>query len=241
MRKPIAIILAAGVGRRFGEASTRQPKALLEVEGETLLARLIRQLRLAGVDEIVVVAGFGIDSIREAVGSGVEVLWNPDFERGAILSLYTARDFFDRDLHVMDADVFGPDEMLSRLVNSPQESCFLLDARAEASGEEQMLHVRGDRVWDIARQPRGSYDLLGESVGFLKVSVEAAPLLLELLSARVARGEIDLEHEEVYPDFLERTPVGFERVDDLDWTEVDFPEDLERARAIGRQARGDSA
>jgi len=235
MKKPLAIILAAGVGRRFGEALSGQPKALLEVEGETLLVRLIRQLRLAGVEEIVVVAGFGIEAIRSAVDSRVQVLLNPDYERGAILSLYTAREFFGRDLLVMDADVFGPDEMLTRLVDSPKESCFLLDGRAEASGEEQMLHVRGDRVWDIARDPRGEYDLLGESVGFLKVSAAASPKLLELLAARVERGEIDLEHEEVYPDFLEQTPVGFERVDDLAWTEIDFPEDLERARLMARE------
>jgi len=235
MKKPLAIILAAGVGRRFGEALSGQPKALLEVEGETLLVRLIRQLRLAGVEEIVVVAGFGIEAIRGAVDSRVQVLLNPDYERGAILSLYTAREFFGRDLLVMDADVFGPDEMLTRLVDSPKESCFLLDGRAEASGEEQMLHVRGDRVWDIARDPRGEYDLLGESVGFLKVSAAASPKLLELLAARVERGEIDLEHEEVYPDFLEQTPVGFERVDDLAWTEIDFPEDLERARLMARE------
>ena len=44
--------------------------------------------------------------------------------------------------------------------------------------------------------------------------------------------EIDLEHEEVYPELLSRVAVGFERADDLDWTEVDFPADLERARAI---------
>jgi choline kinase len=235
MKKPLAIILAAGVGRRFGEALSGQPKALLEVEGETLLVRLIRQLRQAGVEEIIVVAGFGIEAIRSAVDSRVQVLLNPDYERGAILSLYTAREFFGRDLLVMDADVFGPDEMLTRLVDSPKESCFLLDGRAEASGEEQMLHVRGDRVWDIARDPRGEYDLLGESVGFLKVSAAASRNLLELLAARVERGEIDLEHEEVYPDFLEQIPVGFERVDDLAWTEIDFPEDLERARLMARE------
>ena len=239
MKKPLAIILAAGVGRRFGEALSGQPKALLEVEGETLLVRLIRQLRQAGVEEIIVVAGFGIEAIRSAVDSRVQVLLNPDYERGAIVSLYTAREFFGRDLLVMDADVFGPDEMLTRLVDSPKESCFLLDGRAEASGEEQMLHVRGDRVWDIARDPRGEYDLLGESVGFLKVSAAASRNLLELLAARVERGEIDLEHEEVYPDFLEQIPVGFERVDGLAWTEIDFPEDLERARLmyIGTKAK----
>ena len=59
--------------------------------------------------------------------------------------------------------------------------------------------------------------------------------MLELLAARVEGGEIDLEHEEVYPDFLEQTAVGFERVDDLAWTEIDFPEDLERARLMARE------
>lgn len=235
---PTAIILAAGVGRRFGDASKDKPKALLEVGEETLLGRLIRQLRAAGLSRIVVVGGFGIEYIRAAVDTDVEVLLNPDFKRGAILSLYTARDYLRGSALVMDADVYGPDEMIARLVASPQESCFLLDGRAEASGEEQMLHARGARIWDIARNPRGEYDLLGESVGFLKVGSQAAITLLELLEERVERGEVDLEHEEVYPDFLARVPVGFERVDDLDWTEVDFPEDLARAREIFASGEG---
>ena len=236
MGAPLAIILAAGVGKRFGDTAPGRPKALLEVAGETLLERLIRQLRLSGVEEIVVVAGYGIDFIREAVDDRVRVLENPEFTRGAILSLFTAREFFRGSLLIMDADVFGPDALIQRLVESPHESCFLLDGSAVATGEEQMLHVRGDRVMDIARNPRGTYDLLGESVGFLKVSATAAPLLLELLEARVMQGDIDLEHEEVYPEFLRRTEVGFERMDDLAWTEVDFPEDLQRAREIADTA-----
>lgn len=232
--KPTAIILAAGVGRRFGAALAERPKALLEVAGETLLSRLVRQLRGAGVEEIVVVGGFGIEHLRDALDEEVTILLNPDYRRGAILSLHTARAFLDRPVLVMDADVFGPDEMITRLVDSPNGNCFLLDGTASATGEEQMLHARGARVWDIARNPRGDYDLLGESVGFLKVTAEAAPVLLELLEARVQAGEIDLEHEEVYPDFLARVVTGFERVDDLEWTEVDFPEDLQRARSLAR-------
>ena len=232
--KPTAIILAAGVGRRFGSALEDRPKALLEVAGETLLGRLIRQLRQAGVEEIVVVVGFGgrhVEALFEG-DADVTILHNPDFTRGAILSLFTARAYLDRSVLVMDADVFGPDEMIRRLVSSPHASCFLLDPRSEASGEEQMLMVQGQRVRDIARIPRGSYDRLGESVGFLKVATEAAPRLRELLAERVEAGDVDLEHEEVYPKFLSEVEVGFERVDDLSWTEIDFPEDLERAREI---------
>ena len=45
----------------------------------------------------------------------------------------------------------------------------------------------------------------------------------------VAQGRDAIEHEEAYPVFLSQRVVGFERVDDLPWTEIDFPEDLQRA------------
>ncbi|MBM4267346.1 MAG: phosphocholine cytidylyltransferase family protein [Deltaproteobacteria bacterium] len=234
--KPTAIILAAGVGRRFGAELGERPKALLQVRSETLLGRLVRQLRATGVERIVIVVGWGAEHIEAlfAGAAGVEILRNPDYRRGAILSLWTARKHLeaDRPVLVMDADVFGPDEMIARLVGSAHESCFLLDGSAEATGEEQMLMVRGERVVDIARVPRGAYDQLGESIGFLRLSAEASRVLLGLLAERVERGDVDLEHEEVYPELLARVEVGFEPADDLAWTEIDFPEDLERARAL---------
>jgi choline kinase len=236
---PCAIILAAGVGKRFGGEHSDRPKALLEAGGETLVARLVRQLRAAGVSRVAVVVGWGGDAIAEALaGLGVEIVRNPDFRRGAILSLWCARELLDGPALVMDADVFGPDEMIARLVRSKHESCFLLDGRVEPSGEEQMLHVRGGLVRDIARRPRGEHELLGESVGFLKLAAPAARLLRELIEARVARGDVDLEHEEVYPDLLARAEVGYERADDLAWTEIDFPEDLARAREIAARLAG---
>lgn len=229
-----AIILAAGVGKRFGAEMNDKPKALLEVGGETLIARLVRQLREGGVAKIVIVVGHRGELIEQELGGapGVSFLHNPEYRRGAILSLWTAREHLGGPALVMDADVFLPSEMMLRLLRSTHDDCFLLDGSASATGEEQMLHVRDGRVTDIARNPRGEYDLLGESVGFLKLGADGARVLRELLDARVAAGIKDIEHEEVYPEFLARVVTGFERVDDLDWTEIDFPEDLERARAM---------
>ena len=61
-----AIMLAAGVARRlYGEENDNLPKALLEFEVKTLLARHIEILRQLGVDELVMVSD---DEIRDTMG-----------------------------------------------------------------------------------------------------------------------------------------------------------------------------
>lgn len=58
-RKPgQAIILAAGFGMRMVPINTEMPKGLLEVNGEPLIERIIKQLHEVGIKEIYVVEGF---------------------------------------------------------------------------------------------------------------------------------------------------------------------------------------
>ena len=48
-----AIIMAAGTSSRFAPLSYEMPKGLISVKGEVLVERQIRQLREAGIEEIV--------------------------------------------------------------------------------------------------------------------------------------------------------------------------------------------
>jgi choline kinase len=229
-----AIVLAAGVGKRLLAASGGRPKCLLEIGGRSLLVRLLDALAAAGVGEAVVVVGFGEDDVRATVGRGpdglsVRFVSNSRYREGAILSLWAAREVLDGPVLIMDADVLCPPALVRRLVSSQHRNCFLLDAGVEPTGEEQMLLVRDGRVRDIVRGGAPGFELAGESVGFLKLSAGAARVLRELLAVRVAAGHTSIEHEEVYPELLERVDVRFERIDGTPWTEIDFPADVERA------------
>lgn len=53
-----AVIMAAGTSSRFAPLSYERPKALIEVKGEILIERQIRQLHEAGILEIYVVVGY---------------------------------------------------------------------------------------------------------------------------------------------------------------------------------------
>jgi molybdenum cofactor cytidylyltransferase len=66
-----AIVLAAGGSRRLG-----QPKQLLVLHGETLVARAIRIVGEAGATPIVAVLGARSDVIRESLGAGAAMIVN---------------------------------------------------------------------------------------------------------------------------------------------------------------------
>lgn len=53
-----AVIMAAGMSTRFAPISYERPKGVLRVRGEILIERQIRQLREAGIDDIIVVVGY---------------------------------------------------------------------------------------------------------------------------------------------------------------------------------------
>lgn len=75
-----AIILAAGFGMRMVPINLSTPKGLLEVNGERLIERLIRQLHDAGIKDITVVVGFLKESFEYLIDDyGVELVVNEEY------------------------------------------------------------------------------------------------------------------------------------------------------------------
>lgn len=64
------MILAAGKGERLRPLTNHTPKALVEVNGETLLERHLHAVRDAGVELVVINLGWLGEKIAERVGSG---------------------------------------------------------------------------------------------------------------------------------------------------------------------------
>lgn len=75
-----AIILAAGYGMRMAPIGMETPKALLEVKGEVLIERLIKQLNEAGITEIYVVVGFMMEKFEYLIDDfKVELIPNDEY------------------------------------------------------------------------------------------------------------------------------------------------------------------
>ena len=229
-----AIILAAGVGKRLWPVTQHHPKCLIKIGGQTLLHRYLTSLASVGIRQADIVVGYKQEMIRDAVaadacGVRVNFLVNEQFHRGSISSLWVARTALSDHSIVMDADVLFHRDILARLVQSPYENALLMDETVKQTGEECMVVVEGGRVIALTKQMPPRYDYAGEGVGFLRVRHADAPHVVASLRKFVDRDAWQMEYEDALIDYFQAVKVGHEKIGGLPWTEIDFPEDVEKA------------
>ena len=101
-----AIILAAGFGMRMVPINMETPKAFLEVKGEALIERQIRQLHEAGITDITVVVGFMKEKFDYLIDEyGVDLVVNRDY--ASANNLYSMKLAADRlsNTYIIPCDI----------------------------------------------------------------------------------------------------------------------------------------
>jgi choline kinase len=111
---------------------------------------------------------------------------------------------------------------------------MLVDRNIEPGDEPVKICFRGDTIVDFRKRPEHAHDWHGESVGFFRFSPAMALALADRCDAHEGSGKPLPEYEEAIRDLILRDPKPFQACDvsDLPWTEIDFPEDLARARQV---------
>jgi choline kinase len=227
------IILAAGKGSRLNGTIGDKPKCLLRVGGKTLVQRQVDALRDVGIDDIVIVVGCQADHVRRSCGKRITYIENTRFaQTNSLYSLWLARPLLYDGFVVMNCDVLFHPQMLSDLVTSRHEDALLIsyqDDDAEPFGDEEMkITVRRGRVVEIAKTLSPD-EADGENVGVVKFGAEGARLLGRLLDQRVIAGGLRDWAPRAFGDFARVRPLHAIGTRGYPWTEIDFPEDYERA------------
>ena len=90
-----AVIMAAGMSTRFVPLSLEKPKGLLEVKGEVLIERQIKQLKEAGIENIAIVLGYKKEAFfyLEDKYDGIKIIINPEYNtKNNTHTLYLAQN-----------------------------------------------------------------------------------------------------------------------------------------------------
>ncbi|MBI5119434.1 MAG: phosphocholine cytidylyltransferase family protein [Rhodospirillales bacterium] len=237
-----AIMLAAGIGKRlFGGDEAALPKVLLEFEGMSLLERHLSILRKMDIQDLTMVVGYRQELLRQAVArlgasDFVRFIENPDFLKGPILSLWLAREVMDGSDEVlfMDADVLYPASMMRRLA-ARTGTAFLMDCDYTPGDEPVKLCLKNGGIVEFGKvlPPDLDCDAIGEWPGFAKFGQTESVKMVEALRPYIERGDLHLAYEPAMRDLMLADPAvfGIEDISGTPWIEIDFPEDLERARA----------
>lgn len=240
-----AILLAAGRGKRLSAANgTGQPKCLLSFGGHSLLARHLDLLQAAGVQRLTIVTGFEAGQIHAAVKHlrpklAVDFVHNEGFLLGSVLSVHCAQAVLagaQEDVLVMDADVLYDQRILAPLCAGPSVDRIPFDTGFTPGDEPVKLCLQAGRIVEFRKRVALAlrYDTVGETIGFFRLRPATARRFAALVASYVADGRADQPHEEALRDLFLETPAGFEVLDTAPapWLEIDFPEDLVRARDV---------
>ena len=102
-----AIILAAGLGMRMIPTNALCPKAFIEIQGERLIERLIKQLNNVGIFNITVVTGFMKDSFEYLIDDyAVKLVYAKNYmNTNTLHSLAAAVDCID-NTYILPADIW---------------------------------------------------------------------------------------------------------------------------------------
>ena len=122
--------MAAGTASRFVPLSAEIPKGLLEVKGEILIERQIRQLQEAGINDITIVVGYKAEMFQYLTDKfGVSLVFNEDFNRyNNTSSVIRVLDKLG-DTYICSSDNYFPENVF---LENPQESYY------------SALYVKGD-------------------------------------------------------------------------------------------------
>jgi choline kinase len=239
-----AIILAAGRGSRLQQTTEQQlPKCLLTFGGRSLLERHLQLLEAAGVGDIVLALGFRHELVEAELArlgrsSRVEIVLNPRYELGSMLTVHAAAGALTRggDVLLMDADVLYHQRIIAALTaGRGPVNRLLIDREFEAGEEPVKVCVVAGVPIELRKklEPGLTYDTIGESVGFFRFDEAAARRLAAIVADHVAGSRAHLPHEEAVRDLLRERSQRFEVTDvtGAPWIEIDFPADVTRAAA----------
>jgi phosphoenolpyruvate phosphomutase len=122
---PRAVILAAGFEPELLPLTADRPKAMLEVNGRSILARQVEALRRCGVRDVVVVRGYRKERV---VVDGARFVDNDRFaETGEVHSLFGAEPELDGPFVLLYGDIVFDPAILVRLLQTRADVAVVVD------------------------------------------------------------------------------------------------------------------
>jgi len=238
-----ALLLSAGQGRRLGSLTASAPKCLLPLAGRPLLQWQILSFAAAGVDEVVVVTGFGADQVEAEIDSPfygsqgrlrVRTLFNPDFATSDNLtSCWAARGEMDDDFMIVNGDTLFEPAIVTELLR-PRTPSISIAVTAKPTYDADDMKV--SCVEGLVRQVAKTIPIdqvFAEAIGLSAYRGEGARFMRDTLVELAAQPNSHrMWYLSAVTQLAREGRVGAALIEDLACAEVDYPADVEQAESV---------
>lgn len=197
-----AIIMAAGTSSRFVPLSAEVPKGLLEVKGEILIERQIRQLQEAGIKDITLVVGYKAELFEYLMAKfGVKIVLNEDYYRyNNTSSLVRVLDKLS-NTYICSSDNYFPSNVFN---DYPEQSYYSALFSAGDTGEYCLTIDPEDNITSVRVGGRDSWYM----VGHVYFSEDFSDKFKKILYQEYKNPETKQQYwEDVYIKFLHELPL----------------------------------
>ena len=240
-----AIILAAGMGSRLKNITKDKTKCMVEVNGESLIKRLLKQLEKYTLEEIVIVTGYKEEILKEYINNlGIKTkikFYNNDIydKTNNIYSLgLVEKELLNNDILLIESDLIFEDKLLKNIINSSYKNLAVV---SEYESWMDGTCVRLDdenNVVDFISSQRFSFnevENLYKTVNIYKLSKEFnQKYYIPFLKAYISSKGTNQYYESVFETLIKIIPNELKglKIEGLKWYEIDDKQDLDIAESL---------
>ncbi len=229
-----AVILAAGLGIRFGDAGKLLPKGFIDFGDGPIVVQSIQKILSAGIRDIVIVTGHLAEHYREFAASYPEVIrlvHNSDYANsGSMYSLACACPLIHDDFWLFESDLVYDHHALRTLAKQPGGSNVLLSGKTNSQDEVYAEAPRGF-LKQLSKKRTDIGELAGEMVGISRIDATCYQHML-FHARKFFQQSLKLEYEQGLVMAAQNHPVACTLIEDLAWSEIDTVEHWQRVKDI---------
>ena len=218
-----AIIMAAGLSSRFAPLSFEKPKGLLEVNGEILIERQIKQLQEAGIKDITVVVGYKKELFFYLKDKfNVDIVINNEYNiRNNNSTLYAVRDRL-KNTYICSSDNYFTKNVFENSVPFSYYSAVYVDGPTD---EYCITTDSNDIITNVIVGGSNSWVMLGH----VYFSNEFSKKFVEILEEEYNNPGVDqMLWEQIYINHMDTLKMKIKKYNSNEILEFDSLEDLRK-------------
>ena len=225
-----AVIMAAGMGTRFGQYTEKIPKGFVECGGLSMVERSIRTLIDCGVERIIIGTGYhkeSYEALREQYPQ-IECVFSPRYaETNSMYTLYNCRETIGNDdFLLLESDLIFERKAITSLMECPEPDVMLITPVTKFQDQYYVEYREPDHRLTRCSTVESDLDAKGELVGIHKLSANFYKEMCADYAKQVdEKPKLGYEYELLQMSQRIRK-VYVLKVEGLKWYEIDDPDDL---------------